>query len=187
LENGAADDGIRPWFWVLVLFAGPMLSAVANQWYMFLITKILVHAEAVLTELVFEHSLRVCFTTEGSKQQPGGQGQGSGTVAGASSAPGVSMGGNSVTDDGAQRPSVSEATTPEPLTKGKAKEIVASTTRTKSNAKKDANLIGKINNLVTSDLNNITRARAILSLGKSFHSLVEAACYVLLNAITSCP
>jgi hypothetical protein len=180
LENGAADDGIRPWFWVLVLFAGPMLSAIANQWYMFLITKILVHAEAVLTELVFEHSLRVRFTTEGSKQQPGGQGKGSGAVAGASSAPGVSKGGNSVTDDGAQRPGVSEATTPEPLTKGKAKEtvIVASTTRTKSNAKKDANLIGKINNLVTSDLNNITRARAILSLGKSFRSL---ACSGLLR------
>lgn len=178
MESGAVDDGIRPWFWVLVLFSGPMLSAIAYQWYMFLITKVLAQAEAVLTELVFEHSLRIRFTTEGSKEHPGAQGKGSDAVAGTTSAVGVSKGGNPITDDGVQPPGGSQATTPETSTKGKAKEsvIAATTTRTKSNAQKDANLIGKINNLVTSDLNNITRARGILSLGKSFYLFDEAAC-----------
>ncbi|KAF9483581.1 multidrug resistance-associated ABC transporter [Pholiota conissans] len=145
LEKGEASDGIRPWFWVLALFAGPMLSAVAFQWYIFLVTKVLVHAEAILTELVFEHSLRIRFTAETKEISDK-------VVAGS---------------DG-QRPSGSQPTEHQASSKGKSRANSSATPATASTVpkkkKKAANLQGKINNLITTDLTNITRAREILYL-----------------------
>ncbi|KAF8515057.1 hypothetical protein BU17DRAFT_76921 [Hysterangium stoloniferum] len=45
LEDGQ-DAFIRPWFWALCLFIGP-------------ITRVLVHAEAIITQVIFSHALRI--------------------------------------------------------------------------------------------------------------------------------
>ena len=50
---------IRPWFWIFWLFMGPVMGSVVMQWYIFLTTGTLVRAEGIITELVFEHALRI--------------------------------------------------------------------------------------------------------------------------------
>ncbi|KAF8883986.1 P-loop containing nucleoside triphosphate hydrolase protein [Infundibulicybe gibba] len=95
LESGGEDAFIRPWVWVLWLFLGPTLRSISTQWYSYIVTHTVVQAECIITQLVFEHALRIRVKAE--------------------------------------TPSSSQ-----------------------SSAAAANNLIGKINNLVTTDLGNIT-------------------------------
>ncbi|KAF9449128.1 multidrug resistance-associated ABC transporter [Macrolepiota fuliginosa MF-IS2] len=106
LETGGHNAKIKPWFWILCLFIGPMTISLARQWYIFVATRMLVQTEGLLTQLIFEHSLRLRMKAEASDR-------------------------------------------PDQPTNG-------STTR------KADNLVGKINNLVTTDTTNIVDARDFL-------------------------
>ena len=59
LETDGINAKIRPWFWILWLFLGPLMASFSFEWYIFLVTRALVRTEALLTELIFEHSLRI--------------------------------------------------------------------------------------------------------------------------------
>ncbi|KAL0960611.1 hypothetical protein HGRIS_005643 [Hohenbuehelia grisea] len=59
LESNGSNSRIRPWFWIAWLFFGPLLRAVVSQQYTFIATKIVVRAECILTQLLFQHSLRI--------------------------------------------------------------------------------------------------------------------------------
>ncbi|KAJ3718421.1 hypothetical protein C8R42DRAFT_723772 [Lentinula raphanica] len=59
LEPGGEKAVIRPWFWILWLFIGPVGGTLAIQWYVFITTRTLVRTQAIITQLVFEHSLRI--------------------------------------------------------------------------------------------------------------------------------
>ncbi|KAH7097252.1 hypothetical protein BKA62DRAFT_751274 [Auriculariales sp. MPI-PUGE-AT-0066] len=104
-----ADAVVRPWVWVLWLFIGPWLSGFIWEAYVFTTTRMLVRTESIITQLVFEHALKIR-VREDAQQQPD--------------------------DDKANA-------------KGAA-------------SRKSTNLVGRINNLVTTDLNNITNARDFL-------------------------
>ncbi|KIJ26945.1 hypothetical protein M422DRAFT_38010 [Sphaerobolus stellatus SS14] len=110
LENGKPDTGIKPWFWITFLFIGPMLDSLCMQWYIFLGTRLLVRATALLTQLIFEHSLRIRMKADVEKD---GKGKG----------------------DDAKEP---------------------------KSKKGGAHLTGKINNLLTSDLEQIGTGREFL-------------------------
>ncbi|THU91650.1 ATP-binding cassette transporter [Dendrothele bispora CBS 962.96] len=113
IEQGSQDVDMRPWFWILMLFLGSVLRTLAAQWYEFTATRIVVHAEAILTQLIFEHSLRIRPTDEAQDDLK-----------------------NAHTDSGTEQ------------------------TQTSSH---QANLVGKINNLVTTDLANVVAARDFLN------------------------
>ncbi|QRW00095.1 ABC transporter transmembrane region [Ceratobasidium sp. AG-Ba] len=49
----------RPWVWVFWLFVGPVIGSVSIEWYKFVACRAVTHAEAMLTQLIFEHTLRV--------------------------------------------------------------------------------------------------------------------------------
>ncbi|KIJ38959.1 hypothetical protein M422DRAFT_258374 [Sphaerobolus stellatus SS14] len=114
LENDKPEMDIKPWFWITFLFIGPMLNSVCNQWYIFVGTRVLVRATALLTQLIFEHSLRIRMKAEVEK------------------------------DDG----------------KGKGKDDDAKDSE--KSKKGGAHLTGKINNLLTSDLEHIGDGRDFL-------------------------
>ncbi|KAF8213507.1 P-loop containing nucleoside triphosphate hydrolase protein [Mycena galopus ATCC 62051] len=59
LEKPGEEPAVKPWFWIIWLFLGPMVSSTSFQWYIFLATRTLVRCEAILTQLVFEHALRI--------------------------------------------------------------------------------------------------------------------------------
>ncbi|KAF8201224.1 P-loop containing nucleoside triphosphate hydrolase protein [Mycena galopus ATCC 62051] len=102
METNGKDATYRPWIWVLWIFLGPTLRSICNHWYVFIVTRTLVRLEAIITQLIFEHALRIRFKSETSMD----------SIKGAGSA---SRGGR--------------------------------------------NLVGKLNNLITSDLQNITEPR----------------------------
>jgi len=124
MEKNGQGAIMRPWFWILCIFVGPLIRVLVFQWYIFIAKRTLVRTEALLTQLVFEHSLRIRLKAD-------------------------------VTDD---------------------KSIADDSSSTKDvpKEKDGANLIGKINNLVTSDLNNITEGRDFLVVG-------EPSCYIMMR------
>ncbi|KAJ7041996.1 multidrug resistance-associated ABC transporter [Mycena alexandri] len=67
LELKAAAQVMRPWFWILLLFVGPTVGSMATQWNKYVYNQVSIQTEAILTELVFEHSLRV------RPSEPGGR------------------------------------------------------------------------------------------------------------------
>jgi hypothetical protein len=126
IETNGSGAIIRPWFWIFLLFAGPTFGSIATQWSKFIYVRFVlpcisdershdgqnrvsIQTEAILTEFVFEHSLRVRVKAETSERM-------SDSEANEATAPSL----------------------PEP-TNGR-------------------NLVGKLNNLVTTDLQNIVSA-----------------------------
>ncbi|KAJ7768239.1 multidrug resistance-associated ABC transporter [Mycena metata] len=107
METNGNNATYRPWVWVLWIFLGPTLRSILNHWYVFIVTRAIVRLEAILTQLIFEHALRIRFKSEKSAE----------------------------------------------TTKG-----AAPTSRA------DQNLVGKLNNLVTSDLQNITEGKDFMLL-----------------------
>ncbi|KAJ6589838.1 P-loop containing nucleoside triphosphate hydrolase protein [Mycena vulgaris] len=57
--NASTDSLMKPWFWILLLFLGPLVSSLAFQWYIFISTHIMTQTSAIITQLVFEHALRI--------------------------------------------------------------------------------------------------------------------------------
>ncbi|CAE6442804.1 unnamed protein product [Rhizoctonia solani] len=83
LEDPSQPGYFRPWVWVLWLFLGPVIGAVAMQWYVFTTTGMLVRIEAMVAQLLFEHSLRIRMTgghsnntKRGSSQETISEGRG---------------------------------------------------------------------------------------------------------------
>ncbi|KAI0039394.1 P-loop containing nucleoside triphosphate hydrolase protein [Auriscalpium vulgare] len=111
LQDGEGQATIRPWLWILSLFVAPFLGAIAMQQYTYNGCAVLVRTQSIITELVFEHSLRIRMKAEAT--------------------------------DGLRKDT---AATPQ----------IAGGVRTAPAGKRASNLIGKINNLVSTDLSNIT-------------------------------
>ncbi|KIJ34155.1 hypothetical protein M422DRAFT_35218 [Sphaerobolus stellatus SS14] len=59
-------DGVevRPWVWVFLLFVAPGTNSILTQQYYRLYTRAMVHLEVVLTQLVLEHALRIRVVAE---------------------------------------------------------------------------------------------------------------------------
>ncbi|KAF9270593.1 P-loop containing nucleoside triphosphate hydrolase protein [Marasmius fiardii PR-910] len=126
LETRSAGRGtetiyVRPWVWVVALFLDPMLGSLLLQWYGFLSTRLLVRAQAILAQLVLEHSLRIRVKSEAPMLDTA---------------------------------TVSAPSTPTPSETG----------RSTKPTYESLNLIGKINNLVSTDLDNFGETRDFLLL-----------------------
>ncbi|KAJ7931118.1 P-loop containing nucleoside triphosphate hydrolase protein [Mycena leptocephala] len=70
LEDPNQASSMKPWFWILLLFLGPTINSLAFQWYIFISTHIMTQTTAIITQLVFEHALRIRV-----KSETGGKGQ----------------------------------------------------------------------------------------------------------------
>ncbi|KAI0666643.1 multidrug resistance-associated ABC transporter [Trametes maxima] len=111
LEAGHTPVVVRPWAWVLLLFVGPATTTVFEEWYLWTMNRLSLHTEAIVTELLFLHALRIRVKAE------------------------TSDGDDSV---------------------GRSPSAAASEGSSASEKPKNNFLVGKLNNLITSDLANIT-------------------------------
>ncbi|KAJ7088646.1 P-loop containing nucleoside triphosphate hydrolase protein [Mycena epipterygia] len=66
IEVDGKGATFRPWAWILLLFAGTTARSIVIQWYEYIGTRAVVQAEAIITELLFEHSLRIRVKAETS-------------------------------------------------------------------------------------------------------------------------
>ncbi|KAJ7456632.1 hypothetical protein FB451DRAFT_1048362 [Mycena latifolia] len=163
LENPDEEPTVKPWFWIIWLFLGPMVGSTAFQWYIFLATRTLVRCEALITQLVFEHALRIRVKAETAEKKPSSDTstpEASGTSTPIEREESSGSGDETLNADAVSRD--------ETLEGGPAPSI-KSTTSSKAKSKEEPeespdakNLVGKITNLVTTDLENIVDSRDFL-------------------------
>lgn len=176
--------------------AGPILGSIAVQWYIFVAvsdtlkqlcdalrseadipqTRMLVQTEVIITQLVFDHALRIRVKSETSSTPGSSAASSTATTPDNASIADVSERSESpaVEDDETQT-AISEGTSASKAGKHKKSQSQspseASTAATavekpKSDGTPAGNLVGKLNNLVTSDLSNVTNGRDFLFVGK---------------------
>ncbi|KAE9407351.1 P-loop containing nucleoside triphosphate hydrolase protein [Gymnopus androsaceus JB14] len=67
LEQGEEGSTMRPWFWVLLLFGYPLADSTITECYFRIYLRTIVRLEALLTQLIFEHALRIRVKAESSE------------------------------------------------------------------------------------------------------------------------
>ncbi|KAM5539772.1 hypothetical protein V8D89_006585 [Ganoderma adspersum] len=175
LESGRRSDSVQPWFWVALLFFGRVSRSVADEWFMFIQTRVSVRIQAIVTELVFEHALRIRMKAETSDAADASKSGENTAIATPDTASQVGDAGESQSGEGSQAgggapgysaaSSSSTAVSPgsAPVSvKGKGKATpenspkkAAEQAKPPEDKKEGKNLVGRINNLATSDLNNL--------------------------------
>ncbi|KAI0640442.1 P-loop containing nucleoside triphosphate hydrolase protein [Trametes meyenii] len=172
LESGRAESAIRPWFWIALFFFGRVFKDISDQWFLYYQSRFSVRVQAIITELVFEHSLRIRMKAETSSDSSPDDPSRNTTAVGTP---------ENASDDGeadavgGERPHSAMASTSTAVDsgssdenpsqgKGKSKSTEGrkSPTDTKEEGKADAekksgnkHLTGRINNLVTNDMTNL--------------------------------
>ncbi|KAH9940070.1 uncharacterized protein BXZ73DRAFT_99070 [Epithele typhae] len=186
IEEGGEGATVRPWFWVSWLFIGPVLGSVAIQFYIFTATRMLVRTDAIITQLIFDHSLRIRVKSEASPESPAASRpptavhtpDNSSVTEPADAEESTGSDENrlsAVSESETVRASIySDASTTVPSSsgaspkKGKDKKKIAvkvdNVLKPDADADGGSNLVGKINNLVTTDLQNLGEGREILFL-----------------------
>ncbi|KAL7411452.1 hypothetical protein BDY24DRAFT_353656 [Mrakia frigida] len=145
---------VRPIFWIGALFLGPLLGSLAFQFYIFTSVRLFVRTEGLLSQLILNHSLRLRFVgkpevaSRSSSRRPSGTttpalastGNEDGSlVVGNGKAKGKSKASSTATEDSVEEPAV----------------VV-------EEKSKSGDLVGRINNLIGSDLEAIVEGRDIL-------------------------
>ncbi|KAI9056602.1 multidrug resistance-associated ABC transporter, partial [Trametes sanguinea] len=202
LESGRAEMPIKPWFWIVhrqnagagttcptfggvLFFSGRLLQDVFNQWFIYSSTRLSVRIQAIITELVFEHALRIRIKADTDDSSVATESESGTTVATVRE----EDSGGEATRDSATASSSTAAAPASDSGKGKAKarpDAKKEAEQTKSDAaKKDSSrhLVGRINNLVSNDLNsleNIGIAVAFLTVESPFQIVL---CIIFLYQI----
>ncbi|VDC01970.1 unnamed protein product [Peniophora sp. CBMAI 1063] len=125
IETNGEGAVVRPYIWIALMFFGPLFVSLLGQWYVFTTTSNVVRIRAIITQLVFEHALRIrLFSGDTASGKADGDGP----------------------------------------------------TATK---KAESQLLGKINNLVTSDLDSVADGRELIWLIVYSPLLIAASIYFL--------
>ncbi|KAJ3907880.1 hypothetical protein F5879DRAFT_939640 [Lentinula edodes] len=202
IETNGVNATFKPWVWIAWLFFGPLLQTMASESYLYITTRQVVHAEAILTEVILEHALRIRVKAETDDEDDQKASEAiSSNYPSASASPSQSESDSSTPPDSGdeedQRTLQSDThsraatnateatdatdTTLRPGSSSSSKVIkskepskvsaLALTTDSSKNPKsqkikseKAKNILGKLSNLVTTDMQNITDGKEALRL-----------------------
>ncbi|KAF8528012.1 hypothetical protein BU17DRAFT_81241 [Hysterangium stoloniferum] len=168
---------IRPWFWALCLFIGPNVGSIAISFYLFTATRVLVHAEAIITQVVFNHALRIRMkeeTTASSKPSTAANTPDSRSIAENDSDAETESRGETLQGESSPSPTSKDVAKKKPSNVSSASiptAVSSSTSEKPASDSLSSNLVGKINNLITTDLGNVTDGRDFIYYGNFFHNL----------------
>ncbi|KAI9444465.1 P-loop containing nucleoside triphosphate hydrolase protein [Lactarius indigo] len=190
LETQGEGAVVRPWVWVAYIFLGPALGTIALQWYYFIASGTLVRVTAIVTQLVFEHALRIRVKAETSSSPaatpdatPEARSEAttpdSGSVVEINITSGQAGGSGEETRSGQSTIAASSM-----KSKRKEESPGSDSIREGGNEPGDSsNLVGKMNNLVSTDLENIVEGRDILLLVLYFPLQVVICIWFLYNIL----
>ncbi|KAK7694257.1 hypothetical protein QCA50_001437 [Cerrena zonata] len=157
LESGGKDATVRPWFWVTWLFFGPVFQSIAFNLALWFWLAILVKAQSLTTQLIFDHALRMRVHVE-SKEH---------TEADTRATVDPQVSEQEQSEVGSETGESSSSTAvPEqdhsPTTSGSAtpknkKESATSDTKPDTN-----NIAGRLNNLISGDMSSLQGGQAFV-------------------------
>ncbi|KZP16764.1 P-loop containing nucleoside triphosphate hydrolase protein [Athelia psychrophila] len=181
LENRGEGAVVRPWVWIIWLFLAPITGTVAMQWYTFIATRTLARTEGLITQLIFNHALRIRMKAE----LPEGVSSTSSTAVGTPDNASVidqpvsAEASESSNGSGAETPAQSSSSFKSTSSKSKQKGRDVPNEKAAAPQKDADNLVGKIMNLISTDTTNITDARDIMLLLVNMPLLVGLSIWFL--------
>ncbi|KAL7284501.1 hypothetical protein ACG7TL_001792 [Trametes sanguinea] len=177
LESGRAETPIKPWFWIALFGFGRLFKDVSDQWFMYYATRLSVRLQTVITELVFEHALRIrmkadtpdssdtaesdlstAAPTPDTSSQIGTEDTQEGRSArrddegGKASRPATASSSTAVPPGCSSRKGKSKSTSEDETLAGKGADPARPDVEKKGPSR---HLVGRINNLVSTDLSNL--------------------------------
>ncbi|EIN07962.1 P-loop containing nucleoside triphosphate hydrolase protein [Punctularia strigosozonata HHB-11173 SS5] len=168
LEDPSAAT-VQPWVWVVWIGVGPMVYSITAEWYLYLATKMLRRAEAIVTQLAFRHALRIRMK---GKEERKKEGTGERTTevqaeersASPTATSSTVDGGSETYTDASEERSASPTSSSATVTpseggvpdNAKAKQDKKDEDNEKQNEKQ---MIGRINNIITTDVSAMQQAR----------------------------
>ncbi|KAJ6448334.1 P-loop containing nucleoside triphosphate hydrolase protein [Mycena sanguinolenta] len=170
---------VRPWVWIGLIFLGPIVGAFAFQTYFFISTRTSVRIHAIITQLVFAHSLRIRMKAETSETKDTASSDastsavqdspqtGSDTESTAETVTPENVDGSARSEDDTTSATMQASLStikPTPTASKLQPKPAAEGPKKTEDKKSGGSLVGKINNLVTVDLGNITESRDFLIL-----------------------
>ncbi|TCD60867.1 hypothetical protein EIP91_009386 [Steccherinum ochraceum] len=150
LETGGEGAVVKPWVWIVWLLIGPVFVAMGFDWLTYRQTKTTAQTQAILTQLVFDHALRMRVKANAPEVPPPSEPE----VAGSSTADNQSSNNGSP----AEQPTVSAGSSSSASSATKVQvDVAKSQTKDvkpeqKSSKGAGQDLVGRLNNLVTADL-----------------------------------
>lgn len=133
--------------------------------------------QGLITQLVFEHALRIRIKAETGSSTSASAASSVATTPDNASIAERSDGAESPTTDDETQTAVSDAASTSKASKRKSaapSEASTTTEETKPSETKGGHLVGKLNNLVTTDLNNLVDGRDILFVCESLRCILES-------------
>ncbi|KAJ7029298.1 P-loop containing nucleoside triphosphate hydrolase protein [Mycena alexandri] len=159
---------VRPWVWIAIIFLGPVLGGLGFQYYIFINTRTLVRTEAIITQLVFAHSLRIRMKAETTAAKAVDSDSPASEVPSPSGSDADSTTETATPENGESSSRSDDETTTVQASTSSIKSAKSAASKEPSKPakdepkKSDGSLVGKINNLVTTDLGNIVDNRDFL-------------------------
>ncbi|VDC00900.1 unnamed protein product [Peniophora sp. CBMAI 1063] len=71
IETGGEGAVLRPIVWIVMVFLSTFMTGVIWQWYIYVVTATMVRAQAMITRIVFDHSMRIRLNAESPSSQDG--------------------------------------------------------------------------------------------------------------------
>lgn len=167
LETRGDGAVVRPWVWITYLFFGPALGTIVFQWYIYITTGSLVRVSAIVTQLVFEHALRIRVKAETSSSPRTTPAVTPEARSETATPDNVSVADNIRPETAGGSGEESGRSTTSLSIKGKQKEEFPASLVTDDENEdpgKASNLVGKMNNLVSTDLENLIDGRDFILL-----------------------
>ncbi|KAJ7243851.1 P-loop containing nucleoside triphosphate hydrolase protein [Mycena haematopus] len=164
-QDSGVDGVVRPWVWIVMLLLGPTIGSLVQQFYMFIITRCLVRLEAIITQLIFTHSLRIRMKSETVPvkdtdsdvpviERP----ESAASARSDTDATIMSTNASASDNDSATANASSSSVTSTPIKPPPPKPAAEEPTTS------SGSLVGRVNNLVTVDLDNIGYSKHFLML-----------------------
>jgi len=164
LETGGEDAFVRPWFWIVWLLLGPIIGSITIQWYIYVVLGITVRVQGIMTQLIFNHALRIRVKAETQKLPAAS------AASTAAQTPDIASIAEASEGSPSEEETTGSARSSAAASKGKQREqssVSMSSTSTKVDKEQlddsqDTNLAGRLNNLATADMELLVNGRDFL-------------------------
>ncbi|QRW27550.1 ABC transporter transmembrane region [Rhizoctonia solani] len=170
LEEPSSPSLLRPWFWVYCYSSDPF-SAPSFNWYVFLKMATIARATGMISQLLFEHSLRIRVVTQIADRSNGKTSRSASHIGTTTTTQSEErMDAEYLNSSEASEEDESESTV-HAAEGSNTQTLIGSVGSTKGKENSDeaskeqngnSNLVGKINNLMSSDMENVTNGSYFL-------------------------
>ncbi|KAL5499199.1 hypothetical protein ACEPAH_1717 [Sanghuangporus vaninii] len=176
LETGIPSYGLRLWVWIVILVVGPVVSGLFYTQFLYISTRMIVENGSVLTYLVFHHALRIRLKGESFDSDDDKAGGKDGTLTTNEDTQTTATPATIDTDVvGSEDTTEADAAT---STTAVSDTDARPAVKEGQSQEKTGHLIGKINNLITSDLTSVGNLHEIVQLPGTVLQLIIAIAFL---------